>query len=214
MDQRGRTKGVHRDRMIVMETDIQSYCDCMARLRHRINIVQKIMSGGIQIGHADQIAELIFVQFRKMLEEIAFASLSANKEKYAEAHANFSKHWRAQDMLAVMDAVNPNFYRVPLPAPVEAGLGRKHFGEPLTDGFVTRDDFVFLYKCSSEALHTHNPYREGDPTINIKYTVQQWVARFQRLLSWHGATLLNGDRWIVNIPCEGSVHVYPATPTA
>jgi hypothetical protein len=42
--------------------------------------------------------------------------------------------------------------------------------------------------------------------------VQEWVARFQRLLSLHSVTLLNGDRWIVNIPAEGNVHVYPATP--
>ncbi len=196
-----------------MATDVQIYCDCMARIRHRINVVQTIMSGGIKIGHADQTAELIFIQFRKTLEEIAFASLSANKEKYAEVHANFSKHWRAKEMLAVMDTVNPNFYPVPLPAPIETAPGHKHFGEPLTDGFVTRDDFAFLYKCSSEALHTRNPYKEGDPTINIKYTVQEWVVRFQRLLSWHCATLLNGDRWVVNIPCEGNVHVYPATPT-
>jgi hypothetical protein len=139
--------------------------------------------------------------------------LSANKEKYAEVHANFSKHWRAKEMLAVMDTVNPNFYPVPLPAPIETAPGHKHFGEPLTDGFVTRDDFVFLCinvrrKRSIPAIH-----KEGDPTINIRYTVQEWVVRFQRLLSWHCATLLNGDRWVVNIPCEGNVHVYPATPT-
>ena len=113
-----------------------------------------------------------------------------------------------------MDTVNPSFYPVPLPAPELISPGHHHFGEPLIDGFVTRDDFVFLYKCSSEALHTRNPYREGDATINIKYTVQEWVARFQRLLSWHCATLLNGDRWVVNIPGEGKVHVYPATASA
>jgi hypothetical protein len=155
---------------------------------------------------------------RKTLEEFAFATLSANKEKYSEVHANFSKHLRAKDLLAVLDTVNPHFYPVPLPPPVETAPGRKLFGEPLANGFVTREDFVYLYKvylykCSSEALHTRNPYRDLDPTINIKYTVQEWVARLQRLLSWHCATLLNGDRWIVNIPCEGPVHVYPATPT-
>jgi hypothetical protein len=64
----------------------------MARIRDRISVVQTIMSGGIKIGLADQTAELIFVQFRKTLEEIAFASLSANKEKYSEVHANLSKH--------------------------------------------------------------------------------------------------------------------------
>ena len=172
------------------------------------------MSGATPVGNGDQIAELIFVQFRKTLEEIAFASLSANKEKYAEVHANFSKHWRAKDMLAIMDKVNPDFYPVPRPAPVETAPRLKHFGEPLADGFVTRDDFILLYNASSEGLHTRNPYKEGNSTINIKYTVQEWVTRFQRLLSWHSVALLNGSVWIVNIPGEGNVHVYPASPTA
>src|ERR1035438_5910582 len=130
--------------LLLLASDVQLYCDCMARIRHRVNVVQTIMAGGIQIGHADQTAGLIFVDLRKTLEEIAFASLSANKEKYSEVHANFSRHWRAKDMLAVMDTVNPNFYPVPLPAPVETAPGRKHFGEPLTDGFVTRGGFLFL----------------------------------------------------------------------
>ena len=46
-----------------MASDVQIYCDCMARIRDRINVVQTIMSGGIKIGLADQTAELIFVQF-------------------------------------------------------------------------------------------------------------------------------------------------------
>ena len=121
-----------------MTSDVQIYCDCMARIRHRVNVVQTIMSGGIQIGHADQTAKLIFVQFRKTLEEIAFASLSANKEKYAEVHANFSKpggpdyagsHGHRQS--------NP----VALPVPVETAPGLKHFGAPLTEGFVNERRF-------------------------------------------------------------------------
>ena len=184
----------------------------MGRIRHRLNVVQAIVSGGIKLGDENQATELIFVQFRKTLEQIAFASLSANKEKYAEVHANFSNHWQAKRMLDIMDAVNPNFYPVPLPAPLEIAPGNKYLGEPLTDGFLTREDFILLYDRSSEALHTRNPYKEGDDTIQIKYTVQEWIARFQRLLSWHYATLLTGDVWLVNIPCEGDVRVYPLTP--
>ncbi len=194
-----------------MASDIQIYCDCMARIRDRINVVQTILSGGIKISPEDQTAELILVQFRRTLEEIAFATLSANKEKYSEVHSNFAKHWRAKDMLAVLDTINPNFYPVALPAPVETSPGHKFFGEPLADGFLTREDFVFLYQRSSEGLHTRNPYNAGDPTIKIKYSVPEWVTRFQKLLSWHNTELLNGDRWVVNIPCEGPVGAWVAS---
>jgi len=195
-----------------MATDIQIYWDCMARIRDRINVLDKIVSGGITIPYQDQMAELIFVQFRKSLEEIAFATLSANRQKYSEVHANFSKHWRAKDMLEVVDKINPNFYPVPLPPPVEASPGHHHFGDPLAEGFITREDFVLLYNCSSEALHTRNPYKEGDATIRIKYTVQEWVERFRRLLLWHSTELLSGDRWIVHVPAEGKVRGWSASP--
>ena len=201
-----------------MPRDIQIYCDNMAQIRDRINVVQTIISSGIHIGVPgqpalkDQTAELIFIQFRKVLEGIAFASLSANKEKYSEVHANFAKHWRAKDMLAVLDAENPDFYPVPMTPPVQTLAGNYDFGEPLADEFFTREDFVFLYKCSSEALHTRNPYREGDPTINIRYTVQEWVARLQRLLGRHRTHLLNGEVWIVEIPEEGMVRTVAAVP--
>jgi hypothetical protein len=197
-----------------MPTDIEIYCNCMAGIRDRINVVQTIMSGPFILGLPDQTAELIFVQFRKALEEIAFASLSANREKYSEVHANFSKHWRAKDMLAVLDKVNPGFFPIAqaAPVPVSAGPPARHHFERLTDGFLTRDDFVFLYKCASESLHTHNPYRDDDQTIRIRYTVQEWVARFQRLLSWHSVTLLNGDVWVTNVPGEGHVSAWPSTP--
>ena len=201
-----------------MPSDVQIYCDSMAQIRDRINVVQTIMSSGIHVGLPgkpplqDQTVELIFVQFRKVLEGIAFASLSANKEKYAEVHANFSKHWRAMDMLEVMDTVNPGFFPVPMPAPVQTSPGHYSFGEPLMDGVFTREDFVFLYKCSSEALHTHNQYREGDPTINIKDTVQEWVVRLQKLLAWHRTHLVNGEVWVVQIPREGNVRTVAAIP--
>ncbi len=186
----------------------------MVRIRDRINVVQTVMSGSFILGRHDQTAELIFVQFRKVLEEIAFASLSANREKYSEVHANFSKHWRAKDMLTVLDKVNPGFFPIALapPALISAGPPARHHFERLTDGFLTRDDFVFLYKCASEALHTHNPYREGDQTIRIRHRAQEWVTRFQRLLSWHVVTLLNGDVWVTNVPGEGPIQSWPSTP--
>jgi hypothetical protein len=79
---------------------------------------------------------------------------------------------------------------------------------------MTPDEFVRLYQASSEVLHTRNPYKEGDPTIQAKYTVQEWVSRIQRLLLWHRVQLLSGDTWVVNIPPAGNVHAYPASPVS
>src|ERR1700731_738919 len=61
--------------------------------------------------------ELVFLQLRKILELLAFASLTANREKYAAAHKKFATFWRAKDMLQDLEKVNPDFYPRPVQPP-------------------------------------------------------------------------------------------------
>lgn len=203
-----------------MRTDIQIYCDAMLEIRDRLNVIQTIMAFDIHIGLPgkpalqDQTNEIIFVQFRKVLEGIAFASLSANRHEYAAVHENFARHWRAKDMLAVLEKVNPGFFPVPTTPPIEESPGRILFDSPALDNVFTREDFIFLYQCSSEILHTRNPYREGEHIINVKHNVMEWVQRLQRLLKYHRTHLLNGDVWLVQIPAEGAVTAHELTDSA
>ena len=192
-----------------MASDEEIYANCVARLRNRLNVIDEVLSGKLVIPHQDVLAEVFFIQFRKSLEEIAFASLSANKNVYSAVHAKFSVHWRANDMLTELEKVNPGFYPVAAEAPKTTHPGFKHVAR-LPDGFMTRDEFAKLYKHSSEVLHTRNPYKEGDPTIKIGYTVQEWAARFRNLLRWHFMTLVSGNVILCNMPDQGHIHVYPA----
>jgi hypothetical protein len=93
-----------------MPTDIEIYCNCIARVRHHVGIVDTILAGKIDTGHPDLNAELMFLHFRKSLEEIAFATLSANREKYSAARAGFATEWNARRMLGFIEKVNANFY--------------------------------------------------------------------------------------------------------
>jgi hypothetical protein len=68
-----------------MAEDIQVYCNCMERIRRHINIVDRVFLREVNTGNSDLNAELIFLHFRKALEEIAFASLAAICEKYSVA---------------------------------------------------------------------------------------------------------------------------------
>jgi len=183
----------------------------MTEVRQRLGVVQSVLAGKITTGHPTFNAELMFVQLRKTLELIAFGSLSANKVKYSETHENFAKHWKAKAMLDALEKVNPDFYPVPLDPPQQKDDGTKYFPRP-ADGFMTRDEFASLYDSCGKVLHTRNPFSTEDPTIKIGYTVEQWVARVQRLLDWHVVQLLGGDRWIVNIPSEGDVRAWSASP--
>lgn len=193
-----------------MPDDIQVYCNCIERVRHHVSVSDNVFAGVIDTGHRDLNAELIFLHFRKALEEIAFASLSANREKYAEARAGFGTEWNARRMLGFIEKVNPNFYPVSLKPPQEIAPGQKHF-DRATDAYLTKDDFVTLYDGSAEVLHCRNPFAPGDPTISVKYTVDEWSRRIKMLLSWHFVQLVDvPGLWMIQVPDEGSVRVFGA----
>jgi hypothetical protein len=192
-----------------MPTDIEIYCQNMAVVRDRINKIQTIVAGKMNTGDGMLDAELIFLQFRKVIEGIVYALLSANKTEYAASHAKFDSHWRAKDMLAEIEKVNADFYPIPLVLPWTQPSGTKHF-DRVPDGFLTRDDLVLLYDGSSEVLHARNPYSTKAKTINMKYTVEEWVSRFQKLLSIHTVQLVNGDMWTVQLTGEGPVRAWHA----
>jgi len=192
-------------------TDIEIYCSCIARVRYHLGVSDTIFAGEINTGHKDLNAELTFLHFRKALEEIAFASLSANRDTYSVARAGFATEWNARRMLGFIEKVNPNFYPVPLKPPRETAPGQKHFDRVRGD-YLTKEDFSTLYDGSAEVLHCRNPYDPRDPTINVKYTVEEWSRRIKALLSWHFVQLVGiPGLWVVQVPNEGSVLGYFAT---
>jgi hypothetical protein len=170
--------------------DIQIYCTCMERVRHHVSIVDTVFAARIDTGFPDLNAELMFLHLRKALEEIAFSSLSANREKYSAARAGFANEWNARRMLGFVEKVNPNFYPVPLQPPRETSPGRKFF-DRVMDGFLTKEEFATLYDGSAEVLHCPNPYAPSTPTIDSRHTVDEWSRRIKALLSWHFVQLVD-----------------------
>jgi hypothetical protein len=193
-----------------MPNDIEVYCNCVDRVRHHLSIVDTVFDGKIDTGHRELNVELIFLHFRKALEGIAFSSLSANREKYSAARAGFATEWNARRMLGFVEQINPNFYPVPLKPPQQIAPGHKFF-DRVADGFLTKEDFSTLYDGSAEVLHCCNPYAPGDPTINVKYTVDEWSRRIKALLSWHFVQIVDVQGlWVIQVPDQGPVQGFPA----
>ena len=82
----------------------------MARVRERINFVQTVNVNKIDVGSIALKAELMCLNFRKVLEEIAFSTLAANKDAYSELYSDFSQHWKAKAIVEKLKKLNPNFY--------------------------------------------------------------------------------------------------------
>ncbi len=192
-------------------TDIIKYLECMEEARQRIQLIRSILARTTSVGREDFDAELIFIQLRKTLELTAFASMSANKEKYAEAYNKYSTHWNAELMLKDLERINSDFYPSPLKIASISADGVKNI-DFVKDGFLTKADFIKLYNLCGRALHARNPYSTKDPVIKLGYSLEEWTTRIINLLSFHRARMVeNTGGWIVTLygNSDDKVHAFP-----
>lgn len=159
-----------------MSAPIVLYCNCMEDVKRRLAVVRAIGSGHSLLGREDFDGEVAGLHLRKSLELIAFSSLVAHKDAYAQAHEDFSSHWSAKRLLSKMEKIHPDFYPKPVAFSQSDSRGVKQLVD-VNEGFLSREEFVFLYDKCSEVLHTWNPFR-SKPC--------QWlVERAQPLLPIH-----------------------------
>lgn len=190
------------------------YCNCMEEVKLRIAMVLAVLEGKQTIGREDFDAELVCVHLRKSLELIAFASLTANKEQYATVYKDFESHWNAKRLLANLEKLHPPFYPRPVQLTGQDEKGVKHLAD-VTDGYLTRGEFIFLYQKCSEVLHARNPFRSDSRTINFGCSIREWVVRIQRLLALHYMQLAGSEKiWVVIMqhPEDGKVHTLTSEP--
>jgi hypothetical protein len=198
------------------QAPVVMYCTLMEDVKTRIGLVRRFTSAEIRVGSEQFAYECVSVQLRKVLELVAFASLCANKEKYASAYADFAKHWRAKALLQALERLHPDFYPRPMKPPFTKPDGTKHL-DRVDDGFLTPDEFVVLYDKCSDVIHTRNPFSALEPRIDFVHSVDQWLSRIAVLLQLHLMTLAGSSEvWLVSMhePSDGRVHAYVASAKA
>lgn len=197
-----------------VDANLVMYCNCMEEVKLRLAVVLSVVERRLAVGREDFDAELVCVHLRKTLELIAFASLTANKDRYAQTHENFVSHWNAKKLLANLEKVHPEFYPKPVTFSHQDNKGVKHLSD-VQNGFLTRDEFVTLYDKCSEILHSWNPFRTDPRVVSFGYSIGDWITRIQRLLVFHSMRLVDSeDVWLIYMqhPEDGKVHALPAKP--
>jgi hypothetical protein len=195
----------------------QLYCGFLEEIKTRLALVSSVVEGGVSTGSNGSNYELIAVNLRKVLELIAFGSLSANKEVYATAHGDFAKHWSAKRLLDKLEKLHPDFYPKPVHLEILKPGPPRHFHfDFVSDDFLTREKFVELYDVCSSVIHTRNPFAEAAHSGFID-GLPLWVFRIELLLRLHlmrlaGTSLI----WLVelNAPGDRRAHAYVAGPTS
>ena len=143
--------------------DTKVYVKCMEKVKQQITWVRWLNSAKPPLGGDAQLtAELSFVQFRKILELIAFASLTSNKDAYARAYKNFDEHWKAEQILKCVGKLNPHFYPTPLEPP-RREPGDIMYNKPRVNNYLTsmtsRGSTTLLLKSCTCRTHSQRKTR-------------------------------------------------------
>lgn len=196
-----------------MSKDIQKYISCMEEIKRRIDVIYTFLCKKRSTGYLMTDSEFIVLQFRKVLELIALSSLCANREKYEETRNKFHKEWNADQIMKHIERINPYFYPTPSRQVINIETGKVERTDPITAGFLTKEDFrQILGKCGFW-MHANNPYGKAKPPNPKKLweMFHEWKDKITKLLNHHHAQLVDEEKqlWVImQASSDGKVHVY------
>ncbi len=196
------------------DTKLQTmYCNHMQEIKNRSALVRAVLSGEKTLGAESHDYEVFALYMRKILELIAFSSLIANKDKYAEAHQSFAREWRVKNVLEKMEKIHPNFY--PVPANIEMlPTGIRHLQEA-NNNALTKDEFGELYDKCAKVLHVWNPFDPAPRHVDFRLSPTQWIDKTRDLLNTHYVQMVDdAGFWLCVMQSseDGKPHVYTLSP--
>jgi hypothetical protein len=199
-----------------MSDPSKAYCSCMEDVKARLKLVRSITQGHSPLGNEGLDGEVVCLLIRRILEQIAFGSLLAHRETYEAVHKDVERVWNAKRLIERLEKAHPDFYPKPVRVSPWRPLGVLNLDE-VKRGYLTKEDFVFLYDTASDGVHTWNPFKSVERVLNFRISVSQWVQRIERLLDMHWVQFAGSpDVWLVQMdhPDDNRVHVFTAPAVA
>lgn len=184
-----------------------AYCNCLESTKKRLQLIDRVIAGTLRVDDEGIDAEFVCLQLRRVLELLAFASISVHKEIYAQAHNDFATHWNAKRLLKKLENLHPDFYPQPVRIGPQDSSGVRKL-VPISEAYVSKDDFIFLYDTCSQVLHEWNPHRTDPRMVDFGHSIAEWIKRIRALLEVHWIRLAGTmDIWLVYYTyADGKVH--------
>lgn len=188
----------------------------MEDIKRRIAVVDHLGTPASLVLPPQVRIESIYLQYRKILEQIAFGSLISNRDKFSQVYARFSKYWNAAELLRDLQRVNSDFYPKPkLEEPSPDPKVKGHLVDK-TEGYLTKGEFLELYGRSGDILHERNPYAGSSEFEWFLQNAESWRDKIIGLLNMHMIHLVGiPGFYLVHMQAEdGKVHFYTFLPTS
>ena len=175
--------------------NINLYCDVMEEIKRRTSVVWSFLNGKSSTIYKATTIESACLQVRKILELIALASLVANKTEFAAQNEKFAKVWNARLILNDIERLNSQFYPKPIREVPSAKPGILNDLQDITDGFLTKEDFLKVYEKCGAMMHSDNPYGGKTDYQYYDKSLPKWMEKIRVLLNSHIIRLINGENF-------------------
>ena len=181
----------------------------MAEIKRRHSMVNGILTGMAHAFYKATTIEVVYLQFRKMLELIALGSLIANKDIFSKVYQDFSKYWNAELIIKDVERLNPHFYPHPIIQTPSSRPGVSMDWHSRPHDYLTKDDLIKLYKKCGAIMHCGNPYGSQLDYGYYEKRMDYWSERIRNLLNSHCIRLVNDTHlYLIQMGDENGVPSY------
>lgn len=149
--------------------------------------------------------EFFFLQFRKIIEKISFASVVCDHQRYKDFRelegltsdrndGDYTKDWNATVILKTLNDVNPLFMPRPI-GKINSNDGIHHIEG--TDVNATHKKLISMYKKCNGFLHIPKPFgqdyvthieKQREKYRSSRNTIESYLSYFKDLM-WHHAAI-------------------------
>ena len=147
-----------RNSFVKNTENLNKYLAVMAEIKLRTHVIQTFLSGAQNAVYKASSIETTGLQFRKVFELIAFASLAAHKDLYSVAYSDFAKHWEAAKLVKRLREINPRFYPEPVIQAVTGNPNVKRDLQPRPPDYLTEESLVEAHGRCGSLMHAANPF--------------------------------------------------------
>ena len=191
--------------------NIEKYCNLMEEVKKRTLAINGILSGKYTTSFKATNIEFVYLQLRKILEIIALSSLVANKNEFEKREIKFEKFWNPKFIIKDIERLNPDFYPKPVKEIPSIKPNTKNDLVDISEGFLTKEEFVEIYDKCGKILHTDNPFGSKADLNEYEKQITSWMGKIKILLNSHVIKLLDDDNlYLIHMKekRDNSVHSY------
>ena len=164
--------------------DVEQYCELMERTKEDLGGAIEIMeSTSIRL---ETKIKSVAVQTRKILEDIAYASLVSNKDAGGKTQEELEELRYPKDIFRDIGKAHPDFF----PTPVEIRDPSKDRPFVIkTKGILNREKLLQIYRELNPLAHSTNPLNEPVDLEYFEEKIPLWLEEIVNTLDTHQVML-------------------------